>query len=163
MRLLFGITFPTTETMADIDAQKHATAQWLHKFQVAFPELQISVLTVNQEGPAAPGFSHSNFGCGQFKSTTFPAVVRDVGHDCATKTLQMAAMFNGGTDHLSKLTRRQQGVISLMFKGYSYQQIGEELGISFCTVRAHLHAIYKRLQVKSRPQAMAKFLHQRPV
>jgi DNA-binding NarL/FixJ family response regulator len=51
-------------------------------------------------------------------------------------------------------------VVQLLFAGFSYREIGENLGISLSTVRAHLHSAYRTLQVKSRAQAVAKILRQ---
>jgi DNA-binding NarL/FixJ family response regulator len=59
-------------------------------------------------------------------------------------------------DFIERLTPRQKEVAALLVKGYSYRQISENLSISLCTVRAHLHYVYKKLQVKSRGQAAAK-------
>jgi ATP/maltotriose-dependent transcriptional regulator MalT len=53
---------------------------------------------------------------------------------------------------------KEQQVVSLLFKGYLYREIGGELGISLCTMRVHLHEVYQRFQVKSRAQALAKML-----
>jgi DNA-binding CsgD family transcriptional regulator len=44
----------------------------------------------------------------------------------------------------------------LLAKGGYYREIGEALGISQSTVRAHLHSVYRKLHVKSRAQAVIK-------
>jgi DNA-binding NarL/FixJ family response regulator len=59
---------------------------------------------------------------------------------------------------LEGLTERQREILMLLAKGYFYREIGERLGISLSTVRAHLHAIYLKLQVRTRTQAVVKFL-----
>ena len=62
---------------------------------------------------------------------------------------------------MDKLTRRQREILEVLAKGYSYKEIGGVLGISPCTVRAHLHSVYGKLQVKSRARAVVKFHEQR--
>jgi DNA-binding NarL/FixJ family response regulator len=46
----------------------------------------------------------------------------------------------------SELTAREQEIIGLIAKGYSYAEIAESLGVSIVTVRRHLHTVYKKLQ-----------------
>jgi DNA-binding NarL/FixJ family response regulator len=61
---------------------------------------------------------------------------------------------------LARLSPRQLAAINLLFIGLTYREISESLGISMFTVRSHLHSAYKRLQVKSRGQAVAKILRE---
>ena len=56
-----------------------------------------------------------------------------------------------------KLTARQQEILQLLAKGFYYKEIGAALGISPFTVRAHLHTVYRKLEVKSRARAVVKF------
>jgi DNA-binding NarL/FixJ family response regulator len=56
-----------------------------------------------------------------------------------------------------KLTPRQEQILHLLAKGFYYKEIGAELGISPFTVRAHLHTVYRKLEVKSRARAVVKF------
>ena len=60
---------------------------------------------------------------------------------------------------MQKLTRREREILGLLAGSYLYKEIGEELGISLSTVRAHLHAIYQKMQVHSRTEAVVKFLN----
>jgi DNA-binding NarL/FixJ family response regulator len=59
---------------------------------------------------------------------------------------------------MDKLTRRELEILGLLAKGYLYKEIAEELGIAISTVRAHLHAVYEKLHVQSRTEAVVKFL-----
>lgn len=58
------------------------------------------------------------------------------------------------------LTPRQREILMLLARGFYYKEIGEQLGISRCTVRAHLHSAYQKLRVKSRARAVIKFHEQ---
>jgi DNA-binding NarL/FixJ family response regulator len=62
------------------------------------------------------------------------------------------------TSEVEKLTKREQEILSLLAKGYLYKEIADQLSITLSTVRAHLHAIYEKLHVQSRTQAVVKFL-----
>lgn len=59
---------------------------------------------------------------------------------------------------VEKLTAREHEILALLAKGFLYKEIADQLGISASTVRAHLHAIYGKLHVQSRTEAVVKFL-----
>lgn len=59
---------------------------------------------------------------------------------------------------VEKLTKREQEILALLAKGFLYKEIADRLGITLSTVRAHLHAVYEKLHVQSRTEAVVKFL-----
>ena len=59
---------------------------------------------------------------------------------------------------VEQLTSREQEILALLARGRLYKEIGHRLGISICTVRAHLRNIYEKLHVRSRTEATALFL-----
>jgi DNA-binding NarL/FixJ family response regulator len=56
------------------------------------------------------------------------------------------------------LSKREQEILALLAKGYLYKEIADQLGITPGTVRVHLHAVYEKLHVSSRTEAVVKFL-----
>ncbi|MCW5913176.1 MAG: response regulator transcription factor [Chitinophagaceae bacterium] len=56
------------------------------------------------------------------------------------------------------LTARENDLLELLVKGYSYKMIAAELGISVETVRVHIKKIYKKLEVNSATEAVSKVL-----
>lgn len=56
------------------------------------------------------------------------------------------------------LTPRQEEILQLLARGYVTKEIANELGISFDTVRFHLKDIYAKLHVRSRTEAVLKYL-----
>lgn len=54
---------------------------------------------------------------------------------------------------LSCLSERQRDVLKLLAAGESNKEIGRNLNISAATVKAHLEALFRRLEVKNRTQA----------
>ena len=54
------------------------------------------------------------------------------------------------------LSSREKEVIALLAKGLSYQNIATELLISHETVKKHVSHIYRKLNVKSKVQALIK-------
>lgn len=59
------------------------------------------------------------------------------------------------TFHLSK---REQEVLELLTKGYSYKKIAADLFVSIDTIGSHIKNIYSKLHVNSAPEAVAKAL-----
>jgi DNA-binding NarL/FixJ family response regulator len=59
---------------------------------------------------------------------------------------------------LEQLTQREEEVLALLAKGYITKEIADQLGISFDTVRFHLKHIYQKLHVRSRSEALIKYL-----
>lgn len=59
----------------------------------------------------------------------------------------------------AELTKRENDLLQLLVKGYSYKMIAAEMGIALETVRAHIKKIYKKLQVNSATEAVYKVLH----
>ncbi len=57
------------------------------------------------------------------------------------------------------LTQRETEILSLISKGYRSKEVAAELNIGFHTVESHLRNIYTKLHVRSRAQAVAKFLN----
>ena len=56
------------------------------------------------------------------------------------------------------LSPREEAVLNLLSKGYTYKLIADELGISIDTIRTYLRRIYEKLHVQSRTEAVAKYL-----
>jgi DNA-binding CsgD family transcriptional regulator len=83
--------------------------------------------------------------------------------DCLLEeTAAAAAGENGDAPRfgVASLTPRQHEVLQLLARGFYYREIGTALGISHSTVRAHLHMIYHKLNVRSRSRAVLKFQEQ---
>jgi len=53
---------------------------------------------------------------------------------------------------LDQLTPREQEVLRLLARGYSYREIGSELFISVKTVETHASNVLRKLQLSSRHQ-----------
>lgn len=58
----------------------------------------------------------------------------------------------------AELTKREEEILNLLSKGYLYKEIATELSISSDTVHNHLRKIYDKLHVRSRTEAVVKYL-----
>jgi DNA-binding NarL/FixJ family response regulator len=58
----------------------------------------------------------------------------------------------------SELSRREQEVLELLAQGFGNKEIAQSLSITSDTVRYHLKRIYEKLHVRSRTEAVARFV-----
>jgi DNA-binding NarL/FixJ family response regulator len=73
-----------------------------------------------------------------------------------TAPAQPAAGVAGGD--LSELSEREQQVLDLLAQGLIYKEIADKLNIGYETVHTYIRRIYEKLQVRTRTEAVAKFL-----
>ncbi len=66
-----------------------------------------------------------------------------------------ASADDGG---LAELSAREQQVLDLLAQGLIYKEIAEKLNIAYETVHTYIRRIYEKLQVRTRTEAVAKFL-----
>lgn len=57
-----------------------------------------------------------------------------------------------------QLTERESQVLALLAQGYANKEIADKLAVSYDTVRAHLKHTYEKLHVRSRTEAVSKYL-----
>jgi DNA-binding NarL/FixJ family response regulator len=56
------------------------------------------------------------------------------------------------------LSAREQEVLDYLSQGFLYKEIAEKMGIGYETVHTYIRRIYEKLQVRTRTEAVAKFL-----
>ncbi len=61
-------------------------------------------------------------------------------------------------DPAANLSPREQEVLDLLAQGLIYKEIADRLGVSYETVHTYIRRIYEKLQVRTRTEAVAKFL-----
>lgn len=60
----------------------------------------------------------------------------------------------------SELSVREKEILNLVAQGFANKEIGGKLNISYLTVRVHLRRIYEKLHVRSRTEALLKYLQE---
>jgi DNA-binding NarL/FixJ family response regulator len=53
----------------------------------------------------------------------------------------------------STLTRREREILFMLAKGFSNNDIAEEIGVSVATVKTHIYRIFKKTNIKNRAEA----------
>ena len=61
-------------------------------------------------------------------------------------------------DESADLSERERAVLDGLAAGLAYKQIADQLQISIHTVRNYIRRIYEKLHVRSRTEAVEKFL-----
>lgn len=79
----------------------------------------------------------------------------------AKKILQLFPKTPARSAEIDKLSAREQQILQLLMKGYSYKMIAAELSITIETVRTHIKRIYEKLHVHSASEAFAKIFPER--
>jgi len=76
----------------------------------------------------------------------------------ARKVVQSFQKAGDSTQQTENLSPREQEVLDCLSHGFLYKEIAEKLGISYETVHTYIRRIYEKLQVRTRTEAVAKFL-----
>ncbi|MGD8781889.1 MAG: response regulator transcription factor [Ignavibacteria bacterium] len=88
--------------------------------------------------------------------------LKEGGSPMSTQIARMVVgSFKVTTNHA--LTQRETEVLSQLCKGMSYKMIADSLFISEETVRRHIKSIYRKLEVHSKSEAVAKALKEKLV
>ncbi len=88
--------------------------------------------------------------------------LKEGGSPMSTQIARMVVgSFKVTTNHT--LTQRETEVLSQLCKGMSYKMIADSLFISEETVRRHIKSIYKKLEVHSKSEAVAKAIKEKLV
>lgn len=133
------------------------------------PSLQILMLTVYEDSETI--FKALKAGAsGYLLKRTAPAQILEAIADVhrggapmtseiARKVVQSFRAPEPSPPGTEPLTRREEEILELLARGYASKEIAEALSISFDTVRTHLRHIYEKLHVRSRTEAVIKYLH----
>lgn len=76
----------------------------------------------------------------------------------ARKVVQSFQKKGESPQPTENLSAREQEVLDCLSQGLMYKEIAEKLGISYETVHTYIRRIYEKLQVRTRTEAVAKFL-----
>ena len=132
------------------------------------PEVQILILTVYQDSDRIFGALKAG-ASGYLLKRAEPAdilrAIQEVKQGGAPMSSQIAARVvqsfrepprDPAMDE--KLSSREMEILQELSKGYSSKEISEHFSISLATVNTHLRHIYEKLHVRSRTEAVLKFL-----
>jgi DNA-binding NarL/FixJ family response regulator len=135
--------------------------------QVA-PQIQIVMLTVYEDTDnifQALSAGASGYMLKRTKSAELLDAIRDVHRGgspmtthIARKVIQSFQKAGPSVQPTENLSQREQEVLECLSQGFLYKEIADKLGISYETVHTYIRRIYEKLQVRTRTEAVAKFL-----
>ena len=76
----------------------------------------------------------------------------------ARKVIQSFHQADSRNAPAENLSPREREILDLLAKGYADKEIADALSIGFQTVHTHVRNIYRKLHVRSRTEAVAKYL-----
>lgn len=155
----------------DLELPRVSGIECTARLKRLLPEVQVLVFTVFKDSTQI--FKALSAGASGYlvkRSTPEEIVqaIRDVSNGGAPMSAEVArqvvSSFHRPDAHdadVQSLTRRESEVLALLAEGYASKQIADKLFISYDTVCGHLGRIYQKLHVRSRTEAVVKFLRDR--
>lgn len=155
--------------LMDINLPRMSGIECVRLLKKMIPEIQIIMLTIYEDSGLI--FDSLKAGAnGYLLKRAAPAellqAIKEVKQGGSPMTSQIARKvvqyFQKSTqsdDISKKLTQREEEILNLLSKGFRYKEIAEKLFISIETVHSHIHKIYEKLQVRSRTEAVVKYLN----
>jgi DNA-binding NarL/FixJ family response regulator len=127
------------------------------------PDVQIIMLTISENDQDV--FNSLCAGaCGYLKKNTQPIklieAVREAVNGGAPMSMDIARLvvnsFRKDIHISNSLTSRESEILKKLCDGSSYKQIADDLFIDLNTVKFHIRNIYRKLEVNSKGEAIAK-------
>jgi DNA-binding NarL/FixJ family response regulator len=154
--------------MMDIHLPKMSGVDCTRRLKELCPAVQILILTVYEDNERIFGALKAG-ASGYLLKRADPAdilrAIQDVKQGGAPMSNQIARRVvqsfrdkTGEAAKLEDLSSREEEILRHLSQGYSTKEIADRLSVSVNTVRTHLQHIYEKLHVRSRTEAVAKFL-----
>ncbi len=155
--------------LMDINLPGMNGVECVRKLKQIAPQIQIMMLTVYEDTEnifAALAAGASGY---MLKRTATPELldsIREVHRGGSPMTAHIARMVVSSfqksaavaASTTEDLSPREREVLDFLSQGFLYKEIAEKLGISYETVHTYVRRIYEKLQVRTRTEAVAKFL-----
>ena len=154
--------------LMDINLPRMSGIECVAKLKALRPALQVVMLTVHMDSDLV--FKSLRAGAsGYLLKQTQPAEIisalSDLLRGGAPMTNSIARMLVSffqqptSSKETETLTKRELEILNHLAKGYQYKEIADLLSINLLTVRTHIHNMYEKLHVRSRTEAVVKFLN----
>ncbi|MEK7727775.1 MAG: response regulator transcription factor [candidate division KSB1 bacterium] len=159
---------PPEVLLMDIQLPGMSGIEGVRRIKKLLPDLDVIMLTIHDDDKRV--FDSLCAGaCGYLVKTTPPAklleAIKEVYAGGAPMSASIARLviqsFRKSSE--SNLSPRELEILSLLCQGKSYKMIAEALHLSKGTVHSHLKKIYKKLEVNSMTEAVAKAHQERLV
>jgi len=154
--------------LMDINLPGMNGVECVRKLKQIMPQVLIVMLTVYEDTDNifnALAAGASGYLLKRTKTAELLSAIKEVRVGGSPMTTHIARMVvqsfqrAGPSPQASEnLSEREQQVLDCLSQGFLYKEIAEKLGISYETVHTYIRRIYEKLQVRTRTEAVAKFL-----
>jgi DNA-binding NarL/FixJ family response regulator len=154
--------------LMDINLPGMNGVECVRRLKQLAPEIQVIMLTVYEDTETifnALAAGASGYLLKRTTSAELLAAIKDVSHGgspmtthIARKVVQSFQRSAAAAQSTEGLSPREQEVLDCLAKGFLYKEIADKLSISYETVHTYIRRIYEKLQVRTRTEAVAKFL-----
>jgi DNA-binding NarL/FixJ family response regulator len=159
---------PPQVVLMDINLPGMNGVECVRRLKQALPSVQVMMLTVYEDTEnifKALAAGAAGYMLKRTPQAELLEAIREVNRGGSPMTthiarkvvlsFQQTAASAAATENLSP---REQEVLDCLAQGFLYKEIAEKLGISYETVHTYIRRIYEKLQVRTRTEAVAKFL-----
>lgn len=159
---------PPDVVLMDINLPGMSGIECVRRLKERLPPLQIIMLTIEEDSRRV--FESLEAGASGYLVKHLPPAeileaIQEVHRGGSPMSSQIARLVvqtfqsRGQSRRLEEnLTPREEEILTWLTKGYRSKEIADALGIATQTVNVHLRNIYEKLHVRSRAEAVAKFL-----
>ena len=154
--------------LMDINLPGLNGVECVRKLKQVAPQIQIVMLTVYEDTENIFNALAAGASGYLLKRTTTPELldsIREVLRGGSPMTAHIARKVvlsfqksAASVEATEDLSPREREVLDCLSQGFLYKEIAEKLGISYETVHTYIRRIYEKLQVRTRTEAVAKFL-----
>jgi len=154
--------------LMDINLPNMSGIECVRRLRELLPNTQVLMLTVYEDSDSiyrALRAGASGYLLKRSEPEQLIEAIRDVLDGGSPMTSQIARKVvqafraSSESDSLTlKLTEREAEILDCLAKGYANKEIADKLKVMVPTVRTHLRNIYDKLHVRSRTEAVAKYL-----
>ncbi|MCL5096050.1 MAG: response regulator transcription factor [Candidatus Omnitrophica bacterium] len=154
--------------LMDINLPGMNGVECVRRLKQLLPETQVVMLTVYEDTENifnALAAGASGYLLKRTSRAELLAAIRDVHKGgspmtthIARKVVQSFQRAGASPQPAENLSTREQEVLDCLSRGFLYKEIADRLGISYETVHTYIRRIYEKLQVRTRTEAVAKFL-----
>ena len=154
--------------LMDINLPGINGVECVRRLKQLLPETQVMMLTVYEDTDnifKALAAGAAGYLLKRTKSAELLEAIREVQNGgspmtahIARKVTQSFQRAGPSAQPTENLSEREQEVLDCLSQGFLYKEIAEKLGISYETVHTYIRRIYEKLQVRTRTEAVAKFL-----
>ena len=161
---------PPDVVLMDINLPGMKGVECVRRLKAGMPAVQVLMLTVYEDSDSL--FNSLKAGASGYllKRTGFTRLleaIHDVHAGGSPMTPQLARrvvqyfsrpLEDNSSSPVARLTPGEREFLDQLANGYAYKEIADRMNISIDTVRSYVRAVYEKLHVHSRTEAVVKYL-----